>query len=61
MFSNNDLIPYANEIVIFTDRYFQCEPMDATISPIALTNHGNHAVTDNSNPDSINPGTPAPN
>ena len=46
---------------LFSDRYFQCEPMDATVSPIALTNHGNHSVTDNSNPGSSNPGTPAPN
>ena len=35
--------------------------MDATVSPIALTNHGSHSVADNSNPGSSNPGTPAPN
>jgi hypothetical protein len=47
--------------LIDDDRYFQCEPMDATVSPIALTNHGSHSVADNSNQGSSNPGTPAPN
>ena len=42
--------------LIFTERYFRCEPMDATVSPIALTNQAPHA--DNSNGSSSNPGTP---
>ena len=40
----------------FTERYFRCEPMDATVSPIALTNQAPHA--ENSNGSSSNPGTP---
>lgn len=27
------------DLFIAIDRYFQCEPMDATVSPIALTSH----------------------
>ena len=48
----------------FSDRYFRCEPMDATVSPIALTSQtsaGGGAPTTpagNSNGSSSNPGTP---
>ncbi|XP_059098962.1 uncharacterized protein LOC131893057 isoform X2 [Tigriopus californicus] len=50
--------------LIDDDRYFQCEPMDATVSPIALTNHGSvntnpGSVHDTSNGGSSNPGTPS--
>ena len=37
---NTFLRKFFKEILIyfyFPDRYFQCEPMDATVSPIALT------------------------
>jgi len=47
------------------DRYFRCEPMDATVSPIALTSQtsaggGGAPATPagNSNGSSSNPGTP---
>jgi len=43
------------------DRYFdtQCEPMDATVSPIALTSHSVNTQGDSSNGSSSNPGTPS--
>jgi hypothetical protein len=31
-----------------TDRYFQCEPMDATVSPIALTSHSSVGTSSSS-------------
>ena len=50
---------------LFSDRYFRCEPMDATVSPIALTSQtsaggGGAPATPagNSNGSSSNPGTP---
>ena len=48
-------------VVNFSDRYFssQCEPMDATVSPIELTNHSNLHQGDSSNGSSSNPGTPS--
>ncbi len=35
-FPGSFLKKYLNDFY-FPDRYFQCEPMDATVSPIALT------------------------
>ena len=53
----------------FSERYFQCEPMDATVSPVELTNNPQGNTGDNrGHPASVdtadnsaensNPGTP---
>ena len=47
---------FLNLELFVTERYFRCEPMDATVSPIALTSQTPNA--DNSNGSSSNPGTP---
>ena len=51
-----------SNIYNFTDRYFRCEPMDATVSPIALTSQNTSGTpatpAGNSNGSSSNPGTP---
>ena len=47
---------------LIPDRYFRCEPMDATVSPIALTSQNTSGTpatpAGNSNGSSSNPGTP---
>lgn len=63
------LVPFFSFLSLFADRYFQCEPMDATVSPIALTSshHSNSSGGGNggppgsheaSNGSPSNPGTP---
>jgi len=62
MASNSNESGNGGQTIMDDDRYFRCEPMDATVSPIALTSQNTTGTpatpAGNSNGSPSNPGTP---